>query len=117
MGILNDWHDYMSKVAQGEAERRRSIETGLVTDTALQRVDVELLDENPLSGEREWRTYHAVLFKSKGLCFFHAASNFDEGRQHVRALPLENILHAAHAYGPDYYDGVIDVDLVDGTQE
>ena len=32
-------------------------------------------------------------------------------------IPLEEIAHATHAIGPDYYDGVIDIEMTDEDEE
>ena len=75
-------------------------------------------------------SYFLVLYKIKGLCFFdkHAdkVDAFAGGIEaavaanHVPisyAIKLEKISHAAHAMGPDYYDGVINVELDNDDQE
>ena len=74
--------------------------------------------------------YYLVLYKIKGLCFFdkhtEEADGFAGGIEAAVAanrvlasynVKLEKVSHAAHAMGPDYYDGVINVELDDDEQE
>ena len=103
--VVEDWHQYMSKVVEASRARRLSVQSGQTADLVLQAIQVELWDE-----ARDWADYYLVLFKVKGLCFYDSVEDYEAHEAPDRVIPLEAIKHASHAFGPDYYDGVIDLE-------
>ena len=143
--VADEWHGVLREAQTQSAQRKLDEQSGQVSDVALQQLHVELWDVDHEWLPYYLVLYKIkglCFFEKRGAAAYEreqaeaapsggAPSSSSKGGggggieaavaaggvAHMYDIPLERISYASHAMGPDYYDGVINVELDDGEQE